>query len=101
MSPPGAGCIWREADEGGLVIDGEYVPAGYDIGTCIYAIHHNENYFPDSFRYDPQRWLLPSDSKEKIEAAQKAFNPFSIGLRACVGRSLAIMEISIALARVM
>ena len=33
-------------------------------------------------------------------AANKAFNPFSIGPRACIGRSLAMTELSVTLARV-
>lgn len=101
MSPPAVGSHWREVEPEGQNVDGEFVPGGYDVGTCIYAIHHNEEYFPHSFEFLPERWLPGFElSKEQLMAANKAFNPFSIGPRACIGRSLAMTEISVALARV-
>lgn len=102
MSPPAVGSHWREVERGGQTIDGDFVPAGYEVGTCIYAIHHNEEYFPSSFDFRPERWLpgFLELSEEKLAAAQRGFGPFSVGPRACVGRSLAMAEVSIALARV-
>ena len=101
MSPPAVGSHWREVEPGGQIIDGEFIPEGCDVGTCIYAIHHNEEYFPNSFDFVPERWLAGFDlPKEKLAAAGRAFNPFSVGPRACIGRSLAMTEVSVALARV-
>ena len=82
-------------------MDGNFVPAGYDVGTCIYALHHREDYFPHSYSFLPERWL-PGDfsSPEQLEIAHKSFNPFSLGPRGCPGRSLALLQISLALARV-
>lgn len=101
MSPPAVGSHWREVESEGQTVDGEFIPGGCDVGTCIYAIHHNEDYFPDSYRFLPERWLSGfKTSKDESAAASKAFNPFSIGPRACIGRSLAMTEISVALARV-
>ena len=97
MTPAVPAAMWREAEAGGLNVDGEFIPAGCDIGTCIYAVHHNESYFHDSFDYLPERWL--SDGMEASN--HSAFHPFSIGPRSCIGRSFAMAEISIALARVM
>lgn len=101
MSPPAVGSHWREVEPEGQNVDGEFVPGGYDVGTCIYAIHHNEEYFPNSFEFLPERWLPGFGlSEEQLMAANKAFNPFSIGPRACIGRALAMTEISVTLARV-
>ena len=101
ISPPAVGSHWREVEPEGLTVDGEFVPGGYEVGTCIYAIHHNEEYFPNSFDFLPERWLPGfHSSEERLAAANKAFNPFSVGPRACIGRSLAMTEISVALARV-
>lgn len=101
MSPPAVGSHWREVESEGQYVDGSFIPGGYDVGTCIYAIHHNEEYFPNSFEFLPERWLPGYDmTEEKLTAAKKAFNPFSLGPRACIGRSLAMTEISVALARV-
>ncbi len=100
MSPPTPGALWREAEPGGLHVDGQYIPEGYDIGTCIYAIHHNDAYFPDSYSFLPERWLSDR-SRAKSQADRSAFHAFSIGPRGCIGRSLALIELSITLARVM
>ena len=100
MSPAGVGVMWREAAPGGLLVDGEFVPGGHDIGTSIYAIHHNESYFPNSFAFIPERWI-PGSGVEPSEDARRAFNPFSLGPRACIGRPLAMMEISVAMALVL
>ncbi|OCK81164.1 cytochrome P450 [Lepidopterella palustris CBS 459.81] len=101
MSPPAGGAMWREVEEGGTVIDGEFIPAGFDVGTSMYAIHHNEAYYPDSYTYRPERWIISEDNTEEdVERVQQAFNPFSLGPRGCVGRGLAYMEISDTIAMV-
>ena len=103
MSPAAPGAMWREAEPGGLMVDGEFIPAGCEIGTCIYAIHHHELYFPDSFTFSPERWLSSSETQHgKLESPMhnSAYNPFSLGPRGCVGRPLALMEISVTVARV-
>lgn len=102
MSPAAAGAMWRETERGGIWVDGEFVPEGYDIGTCIYAIHHNETYFPDSFTFAPDRWLQgPLRPQEESQMDHSAYNPFSIGPRGCIGRAFAMMEMSLTVARVM
>lgn len=103
LSPPAGGAMWREVDEGGEMIDGVPVPAGFDVGTSMYAIHHNEAYYPDPYTFIPERWIITGseNSSEDVERAQRAWNPFSIGPRGCIGRGLALMEISLTTARLM
>lgn len=100
MSPSAPGAMWREAEPGSLDVDGEYIPAGYEIGTCIYAVHHNEAYFPDSYNFLPERWLSDGPTPDS-QAGHSAFHAFSSGPRSCIGRSFALTELSITLARVM
>lgn len=103
ITPPAGGAMWREVDRGGAHVDGEYIPSGYDVGTSMYAIHHNEAYFPDSYNFLPERWIPSPNgpSREEVERAQSAWNPFSLGPRGCVGRGLAMAEISLTMARVL
>lgn len=102
LSPPAGGAMWREVDQGGALIDGIHVPAGFDVGTSMYAIHHNEAYYPDPYTFIPERWIAgPENSSDNIERAQRAWNPFSIGSRGCIGRGLALMEISLTVVRLM
>ncbi|KAL9030491.1 MAG: hypothetical protein Q9196_001393 [Gyalolechia fulgens] len=65
MSPTVPGAMWREAEPGGAYVDQEFIPAGYDIATCIYALHHNESYFEDSFNFSPNRWLSAGSGEVK------------------------------------
>lgn len=106
MSPPVPGTLWRElADDTGQawVIDGHVVPAGTRVGVNIYALHHNEEYFPDPFSFKPERWLddeMPDD-QAKGRALQDAFAAFSTGSRGCAGKAMAYLEASIVVARTM
>lgn len=102
ISPGVPGLLPREVQPGGLSISGAYFPSGTDIGVPHYAIHHNEEYFPDSFEYKPERWLVDEDagvSADSVEVAQSAFCPFSIGPRGCVGKALAMKEIMVVVGR--
>ena len=57
MSPPTGGVMWREVEEGGTMVDGEFIPEGCDVGISMYTIHHNEAYYPGSYTYKPERWI--------------------------------------------
>ncbi|KAI1762950.1 cytochrome P450 [Hypoxylon sp. FL1150] len=101
MSPPLPGTLWREEVTGGkigqdpLIVDGHVVPPGTQIGVNIYALHHNEEYFPDPFKFYPERWL----TDEPGQADRKAFAPFSVGSRSCAGKAMAYLEMSLVVAK--
>jgi cytochrome P450 len=95
MTPPLPGILPRTVLSGGIEIDGFSVPAGTEVGVCTYALHHSELNFPGSFEFRPERFL----SEEGNE--MKAFAPFSIGPRNCIGKNMAYMEMIIAVARVL
>ncbi|KAI1868729.1 uncharacterized protein JN550_006304 [Neoarthrinium moseri] len=101
MSPPVPGILWREATPGikdkPLVIDDHVIPSGTQVGVSIYSLHHNEEYFPDPFEFQPEKWLV--GTKSSRAAAQAAFTPFSIGSRGCAGKTMAYLEISLVLAK--
>jgi len=100
MSPPISSTLWREVCKGGIVVDNRYIPEGVDIGVSPYALHHNENIFPESYKFKPERWIKSEDnSSETFNKAWDAFSPFSLGTRACAGRTMAYTEISDAIAR--
>lgn len=46
--------MWREVDQGVADIKDEFIPTTFDFGS-MYAIHHNEKYYPDSHTYCPER----------------------------------------------
>ncbi|KAK2755484.1 hypothetical protein FQN54_006421 [Arachnomyces sp. PD_36] len=77
IHPPGSQGFPRVSP--GTEIDGYYVPAGTED--------------PEAFR--PERWTDPNCTDRK-DASQ----PFSLGLRACVGRNFAYTEMSLIMAKV-
>ncbi|THV46126.1 hypothetical protein BGAL_0414g00050 [Botrytis galanthina] len=100
MSPPLGSALWREVRPGGITIDGEFIPASYDIGCAVYAVQHNEDYFPHSFEFQPERWIVSEQNpQEKIDEMKMAFAPFSLGPRGCPGKMMAYMEMGIVMAR--
>ncbi|KAM5463519.1 hypothetical protein MauCBS54593_007513 [Microsporum audouinii] len=103
MSPPAASSLWRESEETGATVDGEYIPPGIDVGTCIYSIHHNPLYYPRPFSFRPERWLSADTNEGQVDIrlARSAFNPFSIGPRSCIGKSLAYVELQLVLAHIL
>ncbi|RLM00574.1 hypothetical protein CFD26_108442 [Aspergillus turcosus] len=100
MSPPVNCPMWREVTSPDLMIEGRHVPLGSELGVCTYSIQHNPRYHPDPYSYRPERWLAASTSSEDgtPEAFRSAYLPFSTGPRGCIGRSLAIRELMLAMA---
>ena len=76
------------------MIQGNQVPIGTEIGTPIYALHHDSNTFLDPYLFKPERWLKGGTSRE---APLRVFNT---GPHKCNGRSFALKEMSIVLAKV-
>ncbi len=102
LSPSVGGLLPREVLASGLDVDGQHIPEGIVVGTPHYTLHHNAEYFPDPFKYRPERWIVdPSTgvSERDVELAHSAFCAFSIGPRGCIGKGMAYMELMTALAR--
>lgn len=107
LSPPAPGLMPREVLSGGIEVDGHHIPQGTEIGTPIYAIHHEPAYFPAPFSFRPERWLnqtgasgTDASSKEEVALARSAFCAFGKGPRDCVGKQMAYREMMIVLASV-
>ncbi|KAL6899905.1 cytochrome P450 [Trichoderma evansii] len=96
LAPPVASAPFREVSKGGAIVDGHYLPAGANVGTGIYSIQHNEQYFPHPFEFIPERWL-EKENRYGVNLTE-AQVPFSIGPRACLGKSLAVTETSLLMA---
>ncbi|KJY34777.1 cytochrome P450 [Streptomyces katrae] len=81
----------------GPVTLGEHtLPVGTEVVYSAYALHHDPRWFPHPYRFDPDRWL-----PETAHALPKgAYIPFGSGVHKCIGDSLALMEITIALATI-
>lgn len=106
ISPPTPGVMWRQKDplcDEPLVVDGHVIPPGTLVGVGTYSLMHNPEYFPDPFEFRPQRWLDGDDDIPEENYARavmrRAFVPFMLGDRACAGKAVAYMEISLTVAK--
>merc|ERR1711976_54550 len=61
----------------------------------IWALHHDERYWPEPEKFDPDRFI-GEDGKLKFN--KDSFLPFSTGRRVCVGEALAKSELTLLLA---
>ena len=104
LAPAASGAMWREVLSGGLVVPGinsdVVIPESLEVATGIWSLNHHAEYFPEPFAYRPERWISGETDAEAVAKAKSAFATFSHGPRNCVGKSLTMVEIPLALAAV-
>ncbi|OCL04417.1 putative Averantin oxidoreductase [Glonium stellatum] len=92
--PPG---LLRTVPDLGDFIDGCWVPGGTTVSVGGWAASHNPDNFRDPEEFIPERWIddyYANDSK-------KAMQPFSLGPRGCIGKSLAYMEMRLVMSHLL
>ncbi|KAJ6078615.1 hypothetical protein N7467_008368 [Penicillium canescens] len=72
------------------------IPPGTPVGMTGIFMHHNEDIFPDSQSFIPERWMDP-DQRKYLERYMVAF---SKGSRQCIGIPLARAEILLVVATI-
>ncbi|KAL2833626.1 cytochrome P450 [Aspergillus pseudoustus] len=92
MHPSGAQGFPRLSP--GTTISGHWVPKGTEIYTSAWTIIRDPANFHEPNTFKPERWIDP-DCQDNKEASQ----PFSLGLRACIGRNFAYVEMASILAK--
>lgn len=104
MSPPVTGDLTREVMQGGMTVDGHVFKEGTNVGVSLHSLHHNESIIQDPSVFRPERWI-PDEKNgvtaEVIAAVESAFYPFSCGPRACPGKNLAYLEMTITMAKLL
>jgi cytochrome P450 len=69
-------------------IGGYHVPAGAYVIVSAYVTQHDERFFPDPLRFDPDRFTVDA----KASRHKFAYFPFGGGARQCIGEPFAWME---------
>ncbi|KAL4876038.1 cytochrome P450 [Aspergillus karnatakaensis] len=119
--PPVARGLPRRTTGEGAIIAGVYIPPDVTVSASIYAVHRDESLFRRAGEFIPERWLpcSPCTSSASDGGSEKGGDgdgvdftsteselqnlknyciPFSLGPRACIGRNLAYMEVSLVVA---
>jgi len=79
-----------------LPVGAYVVPAGATVLLSQYVIHHDPRWYPDPWRFDPERW-----EPSAVAARPKySFFPFGAGPRMCIGEDFAWMEGMLVLASI-
>ncbi|KAL4922403.1 cytochrome P450 [Aspergillus aurantiobrunneus] len=88
--------LQRIAPDRNLQFNEWSIPAGTPVGMTSYLIHHNEQIFPDSREFIPERWM----DQEKRKYLERYMVSFTKGSRQCIGMNLARAEILLALSNI-
>ncbi|PKS08642.1 hypothetical protein jhhlp_005031 [Lomentospora prolificans] len=76
-----------------LECNGEKYPIkDHTVGVCAHTMHLDPNIFPEPKKFNPDRFMEANPSYPR-----NAYRPFERGLRSCMGQTLAMDEMRIAL----
>ncbi|XP_006008961.1 sterol 26-hydroxylase, mitochondrial-like isoform X3 [Latimeria chalumnae] len=92
---PGNG-RWLVENE--AVVGGYWFPKKTLFHLCHFAASHEEKDFPEPYAFKPERWLR---GQERFKHHPFSSIPFGVGVRACVGKRVAELEMYFALSRIL
>mmetsp|Transcript_17811 Transcript_17811/g.32859 ORF Transcript_17811/g.32859 Transcript_17811/m.32859 type:complete len:547 (-) Transcript_17811:74-1714(-) len=92
-------------------LDGHLIPRGTEILMLPYLAQRDPDYYEDPNCFKPERWLEDKRLKMKENVTVKShvtvvgmsapYLPFSLGTRSCVGKNLALIELRIAVVKLL
>ncbi|KAJ0056421.1 hypothetical protein NL108_006908, partial [Boleophthalmus pectinirostris] len=89
---PGNGRITQDD----LVVGGYFIPKGTQLALCHYSTSLEEESFTDATDFRPDRWVR-KDTTDHVDNFGSI--PFGYGIRSCIGRRIAELEMHLALIR--
>ncbi|CAK6977903.1 sterol 26-hydroxylase%2C mitochondrial [Scomber scombrus] len=108
---PGNGRFISDSD---VIVDNYWIPKKTQFHLCHYVSCHDESEFTDAELFVPDRWLRGEVSggdsdgdgcgrttPGTFQHHPYSFIPFGVGVRACVGKRVAELEMYFALSRLM
>lgn len=93
----------RIVPKGGATVAGYFLPEDTVVSIPQWATYQSDSNFSSPSFFCPERWLPDSQqSSSPYRVDQKdAFNPFSLGARNCLGKTLALLEMRLILAKML
>ncbi|KAI0543351.1 benzoate 4-monooxygenase cytochrome P450 [Xylaria curta] len=92
--PPLPFALPRVVPKGGAEVDGHFLPTDVIVSTNPLAACLDHRNFREPENFLPERWL-----GENTQDMSDASQPFSLGTRSCMGRSLGLLELRLILAK--
>ncbi|KAM3417122.1 hypothetical protein BST61_g8698 [Cercospora zeina] len=85
------------------IIDGHAVPGNTRVSVPLMALSHNPMYWTHPADFIPERWLdtAAQDPSPYAQDVREASQPFSMGRRACIGKSFAYHNIRLILSKLL
>lgn len=75
-----------------------FIQKGTEVHIQVMAMHHHPKYWgEDVDEFRPERFIKTVDEKRIIDYPKDAFIPFSDGVRSCLGKKFAQLELVVAL----
>ncbi|KAL2087867.1 hypothetical protein ACEWY4_016695 [Coilia grayii] len=91
---PGNGRITQDD----LIVGGYFIPKGTQLALCHFSTSMNEECFPTPEEFRPERWLR-KDQSDRVDNFGSI--PFGYGIRSCIGRRIAELELHLALTQLL
>ncbi|XP_067890578.1 cytochrome P450 27C1 [Heterodontus francisci] len=91
---PGNGRVTQED----MIVGGYFIPSGTQLALCHYTTSHDSEVFERPGEFRPHRWLRKTDT-DRVDNFGAI--PFGYGVRSCVGRRIAELEIHLALVQLL
>lgn len=95
----------RKVLPGGATIAGEVIPEGVNLGIVHWALGRNEEFYGGDVNvYRPERWIVADDAAhgnpdEEVKRLRRGLHTFGKGVGNCIGRKVAMLQLSMAVAR--
>ncbi|XP_059209265.1 cytochrome P450 27C1 isoform X1 [Centropristis striata] len=89
---PGNGRITQDD----LVVGEYFIPKGTQLALCHYSTSFDEENFANALDFRPDRWIR-KDSTDRVDNFGSI--PFGYGIRSCIGKRIAELEMHLALTR--
>ncbi|KTF80116.1 hypothetical protein cypCar_00041703 [Cyprinus carpio] len=91
---PGNGRVTQDD----LIIGGYFIPKGTQLALCHYSTSMDEENFPRPGEFRPDRWIR-KDASDRVDNFGSI--PFGYGIRSCIGRRIAELEMHLALTQLL
>ncbi|KAF5876058.1 putative benzoate 4-monooxygenase cytochrome protein [Botrytis fragariae] len=88
IAPPALTGGARMTGPDGLWVDDTFIPAGVKVTATKYSSHRLPNAFVEPDEFIPERWT----THPELVLDQRAYAPFSVGPRQCVGKAVTLLE---------